>query len=201
MDPMPKRSVSAVAGTRSAVLDRAVLDASVEGLEGLTIGRLADEMAMSKSGLFGLFGNKESLQLATMGAGMDLFRREVWDPVRDVAAGRPRLLALCERWLAFHERETLPGGCFMTTVMVEFDARPGPIRDGVGEVVRRWLGLLEHEAGRAIQAGELPGDADPRAIAFELNSLAAGASCNYNLTRDPEVFAIAKRSMRRVLEG
>jgi AcrR family transcriptional regulator len=196
---VPKRSAAAVAGTRSEVLERAVLDASVEGLEGLTIGRLAEEMSMSKSGLFGLFGNKETLQLATMHAGMDLFRREVWDPVESVPAGLPRLLALCERWLSFHERETLPGGCFMTTVMVEFDARPGAVRDGVSDVVRRWLGLLEHEAARAIEAGELPGEADPKAIAFELNSLAAGASCNYNLSHDPAVFELARSAMHRVL--
>lgn len=199
MEEVPKRTAAAVAGTRAEVLERAVLDASVQGLEGLTIGRLAEEMAMSKSGLFGLFGDKETLQLETMQAGMDLFRREVWDPVAEVPAGLARLLALCERWLAFHERETLPGGCFMTTVMVEFDARPGTIRDGVADVVRRWLGLLEHEAARAIEAGELAAGADPKAIAFELNSLAAGASCNYNLSRDPVVFKLAGAAMRRVL--
>jgi hypothetical protein len=75
------------------------------------------------------------------------------------------------------------------------------VRDAVAEVVARWLGLLEHEASRAIAAGELPGSSEPREIAFELNSLAAGASCNYNLTRDPAVFALARRSMLRALEG
>ncbi len=196
---MPKRSADAVAGTRSQVLERAVLDASVQGLEGLTIGRLAEELRLSKSGLFGLFGSKESLQLATMRAAMDQFRREVWEPVLTLAAGVPRLLALCDGWLAYHEREALPGGCFMTTAMVEFDARPGAVHDAVATVVRTWLGLLEREAAQAIEAGALPAQSDPRGIAFELNSLAAGASCNYTLTKDPAVFELARTAMHRTL--
>ncbi|HEY0516779.1 MAG TPA: TetR family transcriptional regulator C-terminal domain-containing protein [Solirubrobacteraceae bacterium] len=196
---MPKRSATAVAGTRAEVLERAVLDASVQGLEGLTIGRLADQLEMSKSGLFGLFGNKQSLQLATMSAAMDDFRREVWEPVQEVEPGLRRLLALSDRWLGYHERESLPGGCFMTTAMVEFDARPGAVHDAVAEVVRRWLSLLEHEAARAIEAGELPSGTDPRQVAFELNSLASGASCNYTLTKDPAVFELAREAMRRAL--
>ncbi|MHB8533735.1 MAG: TetR/AcrR family transcriptional regulator [Solirubrobacteraceae bacterium] len=196
---MPKRSASAVAGTRKAVLERAVLEASVEGLEGLTIGRLAEELQMSKSGLFGLFGSKESLQLATMRAGMEQFRIEVWKPAEALEPGLPRLLGLCEGWLGYHERESLPGGCFMTTAMVEFDARAGALHEEVREVVREWLALLEREAARAIGAGELPPEADARQIAFELNSLAAGASCNYTLTKDTAVFELARTAMRRVL--
>ena len=199
MDGVPKRSAAAVAGTRADVLDRAVLDASVQGLEGLTIGRLADQLQMSKSGLFGLFGSKESLQLATMSEAMDQFRREVWEPVEELPAGRERLLALCDRWLGYHERESLPGGCFMTTAMVEFDAREGAVHDEVAEVVRRWLALLAREASIAVAAGELPRETDPKGLAFELNSMAAGASCNYTLTKDRSVFALARRAMRRAL--
>lgn len=198
---MPKRSADAVAGTRTEVLERAVLDASVQGLEGLTIGRLADELQMSKSGLFGLFGSKESLQLSTMRAAMEQFREQVWEPVEAVEPGLPRLLALCDGWLGYHERDSLPGGCFMTTAIVEFDAREGALHEEVASVVRVWLALLQREAARAVAAGQLPAGTDPRGVAFELNSLAAGASTNYTLTKDASLFELARAAMRRVLGG
>src|ERR1700694_5970037 len=158
---MPRRSVAAVKQSRAQVIDIAVRRASVDGLDGLTIGRLADEAAMSKSGLFGLFGDKEQLQLATLEAGVELFRREVLDAALEVEPGRARLLTLCERWLAFHERETLPGGCFMTTVMVEFDERSGGLKRAASRSMRRWLDLLEREAALAIERGELTTEITP----------------------------------------
>jgi AcrR family transcriptional regulator len=196
---MPRRSVQAVAETRSAVTDAAVDRASVDGLEGLTIGGLAGEMEMRKSSVFGLFGSKEGLQRAALEAAIRQFRDEVWDPVADETPGLERLLALCDSWLSYHEREVLPGGCFMTTATVEFDARPGPLRDAVAETVDRWLGTLEREATAAIEAGELPPGTDPADVAFQLNALAAAASYGFQLSRDPEVFARARRSMRRTL--
>lgn len=198
---MPRRSASAVADTRASVLDTAIRTASVEGLEGLTIGGLAGDVEMSKSGLFGLFGSKEDLQRATLRAGIDLFVREVWEPVAGEPAGRKRLLALCDRWIAFHEREVLPGGCFMTTAIVEFDARPGPVRDAVSRVRKRWLGLLETDAKVAIEAGELPARTDPADLAFTLDALASSASCDYRLTGDPRVLKRARRIMQRALDN
>jgi hypothetical protein len=123
----------------------------------------------------------------------------VWGPVADEQPGLARLLALCDSWLAYHEREALPGGCFLTTATIEFDARPGPLRDAVASVMKHWLAVLEREADRAIDAGELPADTDPADIAFELNALAAAASYGFQLWRDPEVFTRARRSMRRAL--
>jgi AcrR family transcriptional regulator len=196
---MPRRSAQAVAETRSAVTDAAVDRASVDGLEGLTIGGLAGEVEMRKSSVFSLFGSKEGLQRAALEAAIRQFRDEVWDPVADEAPGLERLLALCDSWLSYHEREVLPGGCFMTTATVEFDARPGPLRDAVAETVDRWLGTLEREATAAIEAGELPPGTDPADVAFQLNALAAAASYGFQLSRDPEVFARARRSMRRTL--
>src|SRR3954463_16499938 len=128
---MPRRSASAVAATRTDVLDTAVRRASVDGLEGLTIGRLADEVAMSKSGLHGLFGSKEELQLATFEKAVESFIREVWIPVAGLLHGLPHLDALLDQWIGYHERGVLPGGCFVTTATIEFDARPGPLRDAV----------------------------------------------------------------------
>jgi hypothetical protein len=95
----------------------------------------------------------------------------------------------------------MPGGCFLTTATVEFDARPGPLRDKVARTMNRWLGVLEREAATAVDSGELPADTRPADVAFELNALAAAASYGFQLTRDPEVFERARRSMRRVLGG
>jgi AcrR family transcriptional regulator len=196
---MPRRPAAAVAETRAAVTDAAVERASVEGLEGLTIGGLAGEVKMRKSSVFSLFGSKQELQLATLAAAIDQFREEVWGPVADEQPGLPRLLALCESWLAYHEREVMPGGCFLTTATVEFDARPGPLRDAVAATMDRWLGVLESEVMTAIDAGELPADTEPGDVAFQLNAMAAAASYGFQLSRDVDVFVRARRSMRRAL--
>jgi AcrR family transcriptional regulator len=197
---MPRRSQQAVAATRATVTRAAVERASVEGLEGLTIGGLAGEAEMRKSSVFSLFGSKEDLQLATLEAAAEHFTDEVWDPVADERPGLPRLLALCDAWLDYHRQEVMPGGCFLTTATIEYDARPGPLRDAVAATMREWVGVLEREARVAIEAGELPTDTDPADVAFELNALAAAASYGFQLWRDPEVFDRARRSMRRVLQ-
>jgi len=188
-----------VAETRSEVTQAAVERASVEGLEGLTIGRLADEARMRKSSVFSLFGSKQELQLAALEGAVEQFTDEVWGPVAGERPGLPRLLALCDRWLAYHERGAMPGGCFLTTATVEYDARPGPLRDAVARTMKRWFGLLEQEVATAIGAGDLPADTNARDVAFQLNALAAAASYGFQLSRDPEVFAVARRSMRTAL--
>src|SRR5256885_5574751 len=104
MSSMPRRSAAAVADPRTNVLETAIRRASIDGLEGLTIGRLADELAMSKSGLFGLFGSKQELQLAAFEAAVSHFTNEVWDPVASREPGLPRLLALIDRWVSYHQR-------------------------------------------------------------------------------------------------
>jgi AcrR family transcriptional regulator len=156
-------------------------------------------MEMRKSSLFSLFGSKQELQLATLGAAIDQFTEEVWGRVEDEPPGIERLLALCDVWLSYHEREVLPGGCFLTTATVEFDARPGPLRDAVAKTMDRWHGVLEREVTTAVDAGELPPDTEPADVAFQLNALAAAASYGFKLSRDPEVFARGRRSMRRAL--
>jgi AcrR family transcriptional regulator len=188
-----------VAETRSEVTQAAVERASVEGLEGLTIGRLADEARMRKSSVFSLFGSKQELQLAALEGAVEQFTDEVWGPVAGERPGLPRLLALCDRWLAYHERGAMPGGCFLTTATVEYDARPGPLRDAVARTMQRWFGVLEREVATAIEAGDLAADTNARDVAFQLNALAAAASYGFQLSRDPEVFAVARRSMRGAL--
>ena len=195
---MPRRSAAAVADTRSGVLDAAVRRASVDGLEGLTIGRLADELSMSKSGLFGLFGSKEELQVATFERAVEDFTREVWRPVEGRRPGLPRLLALIDGWLGYHRRRALPGGCFVTTATIEFDARPGPLREAVARVRRRMHRLLEADVRAAVEAGEVPAGTDPADVAFALYALASAASQAIQLD-EPGASARARRCMRALL--
>jgi AcrR family transcriptional regulator len=195
---MPRRSAAAVADTRAEVLDVAMRRASIDGLEGLTIGRLADELAMSKSGLFGLFGSKEELQAATFDTAVAQFTEKVWRPVAGREPGLPRLLALIDRWLAYHQRRTLPGGCFVTTATVEFDARPGPLRDAVADARRRMHAALESDVRIAIEAGDLPAATNPRDVAFALYALASAASIAIQLD-EPGAPARARRCMRGLL--
>ena len=154
---------------------------------------------MRKSSVFSLFGSKQELQLAALDAAVEQCTEKVWGRAAEEAPGLPRLLALCDSWLAYHERGVMPGGCFLTTATVEYDARPGTLRDAVARTMKRWFGVLEREVSTAIEAGQLPAQTEPADVAFQLNALAAAASYGYQLSRDPEVFAIARRSMRSVL--
>jgi AcrR family transcriptional regulator len=195
---MPKRSAAAVADTRTAALAVAVRRASVEGLEGLTIGRLAEELSMSKSGLFGLFGSKEELQVATFEHAVERFRRDVWLPVARRQPGLPRLLALLDRWLAYHTRRALPGGCLVTTATIEFDARPGLLRDAVVRARQLMHSLLENDIRTAVEASELPADTDAADLAFSLYAIASAASQAIQL-EESGASARATRCMRALL--
>ena len=178
--------------TREAILDRAVDIASEEGLEGLTIGRLPTELEMSKSGLFGNFGSKEELQLATVEAASRRFTSEVVAPVADLEPGIERLRALCDRYIDYLERQVFPGGCFWASVTAEFDSRPGPVRDAIGEKVSAWVGGLESEARAA-------GFEEPAQLAFELYSVAQGANSAFQLFGDRKAFARARKAIDRLL--
>src|SRR3954467_15595712 len=148
--------------TRESILRVAVDLASVEGLEGLTIGRLARELEMSKSGLFAHFGSKEELQVATVRAAAAIFvARVIRGPVEDHEPGIARLLMLLDRWLDYMERGTFAGGCFFAAATVEMDGRPGPVRDAVANQISSWARLLADYAGDAIARGELREDTDP----------------------------------------
>src|SRR3954471_6872310 len=114
--------------SRQLILAEAVKIASLEGLEALSLGRLAAELSISKSGVFALFGSKEGLQLATIKAATKIYLDTVVDPARREAAGLPRLVSLCWHWLRYSEDRVFPGGCFFFAVNAEFDARPGPVR-------------------------------------------------------------------------
>ncbi|MEV4802430.1 TetR/AcrR family transcriptional regulator [Nonomuraea sp. NPDC049421] len=197
----PRKSVAEAMGTRAAILDRSVAVASKEGLEGLTIGRLAAELGMSKSGVLGHFGSKEALQLAALGRAGEVFRAEVWEPVVAVAPGLTRLRALCEAWVSYLERQVFPGGCFFVAAAHEFDGRPGAVRDAVESLFDAWRARLLKEIGRAVAAGELPQSTDQAGLAFELTGLAMALNHAIQLHRDPEAAAWARRAFAARLGG
>ena len=181
--------------TRQAILEVAVDVASAEGLEGLTIGRLASELSMSKSGLFAHFGSKEELQLATVEAAREIFIREVIRPSFETEKGLPRLWKLCEVWLAYVRSEVFRGGCFFVAAAAEFDGRPGPVRDRVGEIMKAWLAILQNSIAEAQEAGQLDADADPAQLAFELNALEMGANWAFQLYGDKQAFSRAREAI------
>ena len=176
--------------TREAILDRAVDLASVEGLEGLTIGRLASELRMSKSGLFAHFGSKQELQLATIEAAGARFRRTVVEPALERPEGAERLRALVGRYL--DEVDTYTGGCFWAATSAEYDDRPGPVRDAIAASLDTWLAALEREARKA-------GVEHPKRLAFEMYSLVMGANSRYRLTGDKRVFGYAREAIEQLL--
>jgi AcrR family transcriptional regulator len=178
--------------TREAILDRAVDLASTEGLEGLTIGRLATEMEMSKSGLFGQFGSKQELQLAVVDAAAARFAQEVVAPAFELQPGADRLLALCDSYIGYMEREVFPGGCFWAAVTTEFDDRPGLVRDRIRDAMASWIGVLEGEA-------EAADAADPAQLAFELLAVAQAANTGSRLLGNEDAFDRARAAIDRLL--
>ncbi len=196
---MPRRSAADVADSRASAVEAAVDLASVEGLEGITIGRLANDLSMSKSGLIGRFGDKQTMQRAVLAAAIARFTDAVWRPAARTAPGLPRLEAIVDAWIAHLRAGVFPGGCFVTTASVEYDARPGPLHDDVEAAVRRWLGVLEAEATQARDAGDLPADRDPADVAFELHSLASGGGVTGRLLGDPTGLDRTRAAMRRAI--
>jgi len=183
------------ADTRATILSRALDIASVDGLEGLTIGRLAGELEMSKSGLFAHFGSKQELQLATVGAAVDRFRASVIEPALAVPDGTPRLRAMADAYLAHLEDDDYyPGGCFWAATSVEYDDRPGPVRDAIAAALDAWLGELERQA-------RLAGSADPGRFAFEVYAVVMGANSRFRMSGDPVVFTYAREAIDRLLAG
>jgi AcrR family transcriptional regulator len=196
---MPRRSAADVAASRASALEAAIDVASVEGLEGITIGRLAADLGMSKSGLIGRFGHKEAMQRAVLAAAIERFTQAVWMPASGVEPGLPRLEAIVDAWIAHLRDGVFPGGCFVTTASVEYDARPGALHDDVADAVARWLALLEQEARVARDAGDLAADRDPRDVAFELHSLASGGSVAGRLLADGAALDRTHAAMRRAI--
>lgn len=187
--------------TRYAILDVAASLATEEGLEPLSIGRLAEATGMSKSGLFAHFGSKEELQLATVDHAAELFVREVIAPAREAPRGLARVWALCENMVDYAQRQFFPGGCFFAAASFEFNRRPGPVRDRIHQMLGTWVSYLEHAVEQAQQSGEILQDLSAKELAFELDAFAQAANARYQLFEDEAVFADARRAIRERLES
>ena len=189
------------ARTRQAILDHAARLASAEGLDSVSLQRLATDLGISKSGLFAHFGSKEDLQLATVDEASRVFTREVLVPGLRPPRGVARIEALCEAFLSYVERRVFPGGCFFQATAAEFDSRPGPIRDAVLERQRYWAGSLVRAVREAQQAGEVAAAVEPQQLGWELHALLAAANNSHLDGGEAEAFARARRAISARLES
>ncbi|MFE0173459.1 TetR/AcrR family transcriptional regulator [Streptomyces sp. NPDC059002] len=187
--------------TRQLILRRAVEIASVEGLEGLSLGRLAGELKLSKSGVFALFGSKEELQLATVRAAIKIYIEYVVQPNRELPAGIHRLWSLCTSWLTYSEQRVFPGGCFFYSVSAEYDARDGKVHDTVAGAHGSWFKYLEQTIDEARRAGEVRDDTDIPQLAFELVALLEMANAESVLHHNFTCYARAAEGILHRLRG
>jgi AcrR family transcriptional regulator len=181
--------------SRTAILGQAAQLATVEGIEGLSLARLADAVGMSKSGLFAHFGSKEELQLATVDAARTVFAARVTDAAIDAPTAFERLHRLVEAYLGYLEGETFAGGCFFASALAEVDMRPGPVRDRLVEFLDEWLGRLEAAVREAQAEGAIRPDEDPAQLVFELEAALFLANAQFVVARSPEPLERARRAI------
>jgi AcrR family transcriptional regulator len=185
--------------TREAIVREAVALATVDGLEGLSIGNLAHALDMSKSGIYAHFGSKQDLQLATIDEAARIFQAEVIDPALAAPAGLDQLIAVCDAFFDHLARRTFPGGCFFAGAILEMGTRPGPVKEQVAAFQDGFSALIRQFVVTAIAAGDLPDDEDPDALTFELNGVILAANANFVLRQDPAALELAKQVVRRRL--
>lgn len=183
------------ARARRAIARHAVDIASLEGLNGLSLGRLAADLGLSKSGVQTLFGTKERLQLAAVESARAAFTDAVVRPTTEVPHGAARLRALMERWIGYVETPLFPGGCFRAANLADFDSRPGSVRDALFGDQEDWLGLIAGELRTAVAAGEI-GDVDADLAAFQIDAVLCAANTALRLGDRTAVDKV-----RQVIEG
>lgn len=181
--------------TRQEILHVAMDLASAEGLEGLSIGRLANELHMSKTGIFAHFGSKEQLQIATVEAAKQVFLEQVANPSVEHPRGVLRLRAMLENWIGYVERIVFRGGCFFAAASAEFDSRPGPVRDEIATLTKAWLVALQREIAFARSTKEIRDSVDPAQLAFELHAYVQEANWAFNLFNDKSAFSRARHAI------
>jgi AcrR family transcriptional regulator len=183
--------------TRQAILAHAARVGSAEGLEAVSLQRLATDLGMSKSGLFAHFGSKEELHMATIDAAARIFTDEVIRPALVIPRGVGRVWALCNTWLSYLERGVFPGGCFFWAVAEEFDSRrPGPVRDSVLEKKGYWSYTLQRAVREAQEAGDIDPAMDPEQLAWELDSLLGGTNSGFKGDDGPRAIERGRRAIR-----
>lgn len=186
------------ASTRAGILDHAADLASRVGLGALSIGDLASDMGMSKSGLFAHFGSKETLQVQTLEAAANRFVREVVRPALEAESGEPRVQALFDRWLAWADQQRQTG-CLFVQSTAEFDDQPGPVRDTLEHQQRQWLDFLAEAAARAMTEGHFRPDVDTQQFAFELHALLLGYHHAKRMMRDQAAEERLRTAFERLL--
>lgn len=170
--------------SRERILNEAARLATVEGLEGLSISRLAEAIGMSKSGLYAHFDSKQDLQLATIDTAREIMMAVVTRPALAAPRGIRRLRAVCMRFLDYVDQRVFPGGCFYASTAPEMSMRPGPVRDRIAAHQREWMGMLDRLAAEASELGELPAETDPAQLAFTLNAVITAANAGFMLHGD-----------------
>src|SRR4030081_1527308 len=188
------------ARTRQAILSRAARLASAEGLEAVSLQRLAGDLGMSKSGLFAHFGSKEELQLAIVDEGSRIFTDEVLRPGLKTPAGLARVWAMSNAFLSYLERQVFPGGCFFEATVSEFDSKPGRVRDAVVEKRDYWVASLGRAVRAGMELGEIEQDVDADQIAWELSCLLVGANGSFVQSGGNVGLERARRAIRDRLE-
>ena len=183
------------ARTRQEILAVAADIASAEGLEGLSIGRLAAELKMSKTGIFAHFGSKEELQIATVNWAKEVFLQHVVKPALAQPRGVRRLNAMLTSWLNYVEQSVFRGGCFFAAASLEFDSRPGRVRDNVVALTKQWMDALRNEIAYARTQKEIPVGTVPAQLAFELHALVQEANWAYKLLGDKKAFSRARAAI------
>jgi AcrR family transcriptional regulator len=195
-EPAVKRTRLPGERSRARIVEQAARLSTIEGLDGLSIGRLAEATGLPKSSVHALFGSKEELQLATVGGARDSFIAEVvTQALAGASSGRERLIALCEGYLSYVERRIFPGGCFFVAASAELGARPGRVHDEVARTQQEWRDLLEHEAEQAAENGELPAGSNAAQVAFEIGVILAGTNILSVLHDDSRSIARARAAI------
>lgn len=187
--------------TRQAILEHATLLASRVGLEGLTIGTLADDLELSKSGLFGHFRSKEALQVQVLEHAAASFVEIVVRPALVQPRGLPRMRALFERWLGWTRSGPLPGGCLFVAAATELDDQPGPVRDRLQQLQRDWLGVIATSFRKGVAEGHFHRDADPEQFAQDLYGVALAYHHAHRLLQDPKAEARARHAFEALLSA
>ena len=185
--------------TRGAILRAAASLATVDGLEGLSIGNLAAAIGMSKSGLYAHFGSKQELQLATVEEAGRIFADEVVQPALAAPRGLAQLVAVCEAFFDHLQRRTFPGGCFFAGAALEMGTRPGPVKESVAAFQAGFADLIRGFAATAIEQHELPDGEDPDRLALELNGIILATDANFVLHDNPAVVDLARQVVHRRL--
>jgi AcrR family transcriptional regulator len=189
------------AETRERILDRAFRLAGRDGLEGLTIGRLADELGLSKSGLFAHFGSKEDLQVAVLQAASAAFENVVLRAAFKAPRGLPRIKKVFELWIRWVTDPALPGGCIFVAAASELDDRPGRPRDVLVTSQKQFLSALEKAARLAVEEGHLAAELDCAQLAFEIYGLMLGYNHAKRLLHDPKAEARVRTAFDRLLRS